>query len=339
VSWSAPEPILVEVLRGEMVESRHCGAYAVVDASGRVVLAQGDIEHPVYPRSAIKPLQALPLLETGAADHYGLGVKEIALACASHNGTAPVVEAVAAWLERIGLKPADLECGADPPIDQAAAQALVRAGQPFSALHNNCSGKHAGFLTAAHFCGEPTRGYIGAEHPVQRRVQAVLSSLTGLDLAHAPHGTDGCGIPVIGIPLKAMARAMARLADPAGLPAERAAAAGRILEAMAAEYLIVAGASRFTREVMRVGSATVRLKPGAEGVACAALPQHGLGIALKMSDGAGRAADVAMGAVLVRLGMLDAEQAAAIEAVLRPPLKNVAGRTVGEVRAVAAAFQ
>jgi L-asparaginase II len=129
------------------------------------------------------------------------------------------------------------------------------------------------------------------------------------------------------------------LADPAGLPAERAAAAGRILEAMAAEYLIVAGASRFTREVMRVGSATVRLKPGAEGVACAALPQHGLGIALKMSDGAGRAADVAMGAVLVRLGMLDAEQAAAIEAVLRPPLKNVAGRTVGEVRAVAAAFQ
>ncbi len=339
VSWSSPDPILVEVLRGEMVESRHCGAYAVVDAAGGVVLAQGDVEHPVYARSAIKPLQALPLVETGAAARYGLGRKEIALACASHNGTPAVVDAVEAWLNRIGLSRDDLECGADPPIDSAAAQALVRAGQPPSALHNNCSGKHAGFLTTASHCGEPTRGYIGAQHPVQRRVLATLSSMTGLDLERAPHGTDGCGIPVIGIPLKAMARAMARLADPAGLAAERAAAAGRILEAMAAEFLIVAGASRFTREVMRVAAATVRLKPGAEGVSCAALPQHGLGIALKVDDGAGRAADVAMGALLVRLGMLDPAQAGAIEAVLRPPVKNVVGRTVGELRPVAAAFQ
>ena len=339
VSWSSPDPILVEVLRGEMVESRHCGAYAVVDAAGGVVLAQGDVEHPVYARSAIKPLQALPLVETGAAVRYGLSRKEIALACASHNGTAAVVDAVEAWLNRIGLSRDDLECGADPPIDSAAAQALVRAGQSPSALHNNCSGKHAGFLTTASHCGEPTRGYIGAQHSVQRRVLATLSSMTGLDLERAPRGTDGCGIPVIGIPLKAMARAMARLADPAGLPTERAAAAGRILEAMAAEFLIVAGASRFTREVMRVAAATVRLKPGAEGVSCAALPQHGLGIALKIDDGAGRAADVAMGALLVRLGMLDPAQAGAIEAVLRPPVKNVVGRTVGELRPVAAAFQ
>jgi L-asparaginase II len=339
VSWSSSDPILVEVLRGEMVESRHCGAYAVVDAAGGVVLARGDVEHPVYARSAIKPLQALPLVETGAAARYGLSRKEIALACASHNGTPAVVDAVEAWLNRIGLSRDDLECGADPPIDSSAAQALVRAGQSPSALHNNCSGKHAGFLTTASHCGEPTRGYIGAQHPVQRRVLATLSFMTGLDLERAPHGTDGCGIPVIGIPLKAMARAMARLADPAGLAAERAAAAGRILEAMAAEFLIVAGASRFTREVMRVAAAMVRLKPGAEGVSCAALPQHGLGIALKVDDGAGRAADVAMGALLVRLGMLDPAQASAIEAVLRPPVKNVVGLTVGELRPVAAAFQ
>jgi L-asparaginase II len=284
-------------------------------------------------------LQALPLLETGAAAHYGLSDKEIALACASHNGTPTVVAAVEAWLGRIGLGPADLECGADPPIDSAAAHALIRARQSPSPLHNNCSGKHTGFLSAARYCGEPTRGYIGAEHPAQRRVLAALSAMTGLDLERAPCGTDGCGIPVIGIPLKAMARAMARLADPAELAAERAAAAKRILAAMAAEFPIVAGASRFTREVMRVGAATVRLKLGAEGVACAALPQHGFGIALKMSDGAGRAADVAMGALLVRLGMLDPTQATAIEAVLRPPVKNVAGHTVGEVRPVAAAFQ
>jgi L-asparaginase II len=135
---SSPDPILVEVMRGEMVESRHRGAYAVVDAAGGVVLAQGDIQRPVYARSAIKPLQALPLVETGAADHYRLGVREVALACASHNGTPPVVAAVEAWLDRIGLAPDDLECGADPPIDTAAAHALIRAGQSPSALHNNC---------------------------------------------------------------------------------------------------------------------------------------------------------------------------------------------------------
>ncbi|HEY6257672.1 MAG TPA: asparaginase [Xanthobacteraceae bacterium] len=338
MTWSSTEPILVEVVRGAMVESRHCGSYAVVDAAGRVVLAQGDIEHPVYARSAIKPLQALPLIETGAAEHFGLGDREIALACASHNGTAPVVAAVEAWLNRVGLTADDLECGADQPIDAAAAQALVRAGQSPSALHHNCSGKHAGFLSAARHCGEPIRGYIDAQHPVQRRVEATLASMTGLDLDHAPHGTDGCGIPVIGIPLAAMACAMARMADPAGLASKRAAAARRILDAMAAEYQIVAGASRFTREVMRVAAAAVRLKPGAEGVACAALPQHRLGVALKVSDGAGRAADVAMGALLVMLGAINEPQAAAIEAVLRPAIKNVAGNVVGELRPVAAAF-
>src|SRR6202011_2706341 len=148
-----------------------------------------------------------------------------------------------------------------------AAQALIRAGQSPSPLHNNCSGKHAGFLTTARYRGEPTRGYIDAEHPVQRRVLATLSSMTGLDLERAPRGIDGCGIPVIGIPLKAMARAMARLADPAGLAAERAGAAARILKAMAAEFEVIAGGSTFRREVMRVAAATVRLKPGAEGVA------------------------------------------------------------------------
>ena len=339
MSWSSAEPVLVEVLRGGVVESRHCGAYAVVDAAGRVVRAQGDIEHPVYPRSAVKPLQALPLIETGAADHFGLGSQEIALACSSHNGTAPVVAAVEAWLKRIGLSGNDLECGADTPSDLAAAQALVRAGEQPSALHNNCSGKHTGFLSTALHCGEPTRGYILPNHPVQRRVEAALGSMAGLDLEPAPHGTDGCGIPVIGIPLRAAARAMARLADPAGLATERATAARRILDAMGAEYAVVAGANRFSREVMRVAAATVRLKSGAEGVFCAVLPQHGLGVALKVSDGAGRAADVAMGALLVKLGMIDATQAAEIAAVLRPSVKNAVGQIVGELRPTEAAFQ
>jgi L-asparaginase II len=328
------DPALAEATRGEMVESRHVGAYAVADAAGRIVLAAGDIHRPIYARSAIKPLQALPLIETGAAEHYSLGIGEIALACASHNGVPQAAAAVAAWLERIGLEASDLECGAHMPSEHTAAEALLRAGLPPSALHNNCSGKHAGFLTTAKYLDEPTRGYIGAEHPVQRRVLATLSAMTGLDLTRAPHGIDGCGIPVVGIPLNALARAMARLADPAGLAPGRRAAAARILEAMAAEPRIVAGASRFTREVMLAAGAAVRLKPGAEGTFCAALPGIGLGIALKIDDGAGRAADVAMGGILVKLGVLDPDQIAALAPVLRPQIANVAGLPVGELRAV-----
>jgi L-asparaginase II len=332
-------PVLVEVVRGAMVESRHRGAFAVVDAGGGVVLAQGDIARPVYARSAIKPLQALPLIETGAADAFGLGAREIALACASHNGSPAVVAAVEAWLGRAGLAADDLECGAHLPSDTEAAHALIRANAEPSALHNNCSGKHAGFLTTARHLGEPTRGYIAASHPVQQRVEAVLSAMTGLNLQRAPHGVDGCGIPVIGIPLDGLARGMARLADPSGLSTDRAAAARRVLDAIAAEFDIVAGASAFSRAIMQCAAPTIRLKTGAEGVMCAALPRHGLGIALKIDDGASRAVDVAMGAIFVRLAVLDAEQTTALASVLWPPLRNVAQREVGDVRPMIEAFR
>ena len=148
-------PVLVEVLRGTLVESRHRGAAVVVDRAGAVVLAWGDIERPIYARSAVKPLQALPLVESGAADALALTPRELALACSSHHGEEPHVTAIAAWLARAGLGVADLACGAHPPLDPAAARALVRAGEAPSALHNNCSGKHAGFLTTARHLGEP----------------------------------------------------------------------------------------------------------------------------------------------------------------------------------------
>ncbi len=325
-------PILVETTRGEMVESRHTGAAAVVDAAGRAVRVWGDIDRPVFARSAIKPLQALPLVESGAAERFGLGDAEIALACASHRGEPIHVETVRRWLARADLGPQDLECGAHAPGNTAAAEALIRAGERPSALHNNCSGKHSGFLTTARHKGEPTHGYIEPDHPVQRRVTAALEEMSGLDLSRAPRGTDGCGIPVIGIPLRAMARAMARLADPKGLPAERAAAGKRILDAMAAAPLMVSGTGGFGTVVMTVAGASVRLKTGAEGVYCAVLPDLGYGIALKIDDGAGRASEVAVGAILDLLGAFTAAQRAELAPLLRPAVKNVAGRHVGEIR-------
>jgi L-asparaginase II len=329
---SAANPLVVEVTRGGMVESRHRAAVAVVDADGKVVRGWGDFERPVYGRSAIKPLQALPLVESGAADRFGVTQKELALACASHSGEKQHVDAVAAWLARIGLDAGDLECGSHLPIEDAAMQEFLRSGAKLTALYNNCSGKHTGFLATALHQGEPTRGYIRYEHPVQQRILGVLEQMCGLDLGGAARGIDGCGIPVIAIPLGNMALGMARLADPADLPAARAAAARRIVAAMTAEPFMVAGSRRFCTVVMAALGAKAAIKTGAEGVYCAALPELGLGVAIKVDDGAGRAAEVAMGEVLLHLGVIDEQMRRRLADCLSPPILNRAGLETGRVR-------
>ncbi|WP_374446047.1 asparaginase [Stella sp.] len=328
-------PVLVEVTRGTVVESRHRGSIAVVDAAGRVLHQVGDVAQAVYPRSAIKPLQALLLVESGAADRFGLGDRELALACASHRGETVHTEAVAAWLGRVGLSPDDLECGAHLPYDPKSMEALLRAGGHPSTLHNNCSGKHSGFVTAALHLGLPVKGYIRREHPLQQRLYRTIEEMGGESLAATGRGYDGCGIPVFGVPLRALARAFARLDDTAGLTPERADAAGRILRAMAVEPVMVSGHGSFVTRVMQVAGETVRLKSGAEGVYCAVLVGRGIGIALKIDDGAGRAAEVAMAAALRRLGAFTAEQERELAAFLEVPIRNVAGRDVGVVRAAA----
>ncbi|MGQ0677874.1 MAG: asparaginase [Rhodospirillales bacterium] len=319
-------PILVEVTRGDMVESRHTGTVAVVDAGGGVKLSCGNISQPVYPRSAIKPIQALPLIESGAADALALGDAEIALACASHGGEPRHVETVRAWLGRLGLSEDDLECGAHPPSFAAAAEALFRANAPVTNAHNNCSGKHTGFLSVAKHKGWPTRGYIKADHPVQKLVLQALADLCGSDLSQGARGIDGCGIPVLGIPLERLALAMARVADPTGLPRARQAAIRRIRRAMAREPFMVAGTGRFCTRVLAKLGESVILKTGAEGVYMAALPALGMGVCLKIADGAARASQIALAAVLERLGIAGAADLATA------PLSNVAGLPVGEIR-------
>ena len=329
-------PMIIEVTRGDMVESRHRADVAIVDSGGTVVRAWGDIEPPVYGRSAIKPLQALPLIESGAADRFGVSVAEIALACASHNGEPRHVELVTAWLGRIGCSVADLECGSHAPYHEASVEALLRAGRKPDASYNNCSGKHSGFLSTARHLGEPTAGYIRYEHPVQQRILGVLEQMAGLRLGDAPRGIDGCGIPVIGIPLGNMALAMARLADPDDqVPPARAAAAKRILTAMASEPFLVAGTNRFCTTVMEIIGRKAVLKGGAEGVYTAALPTLGLGVALKAEDGAGRAAEVAMGRVLHELKLLSAGEEKALADALTPPIRNRVGRETGRIRPAA----
>jgi L-asparaginase II len=327
-------PVLVEIVRGALVESRHRGAVAVVDANGATVLALGDVVRPVYPRSAVKPLQALPLVESGAADRFGFGDQELALACASHGGEPAHIEVASRVLACAGLDVGALECGAHWPNHQPSSQALARSGGAPSALHNNCSGKHAGFLCVACAAGVDHRGYVKAEHLVQREVRGALEDFTGIGLSADACGIDGCSIPTWAVPLTALAHAFAIFGTGRGLAPERAKAAARIRAACAAEPYYVAGTGRFDTEVMKLFGARVLAKTGAEGVYCGALPKQGLGIALKCDDGATRAAEVTMAAMIARfLPMSDVERSAH-DRFLRPALSNWNGIEVGGLRPV-----
>ena len=320
-------PVLVEVTRGRLIESRHRGAAVVVDADGNVVAAWGNAALSIYPRSAIKPLQALALIETGAAKRFAVSAEEIALASASHDGDVEHVSRVAAWLGRMGMTEADLECGAHAPTGARAAEDLIRAGRAPSALHNNCSGKHTAMLAGALHRGEPVRGYIAADHPVQTRLKRLIAEMSGTDLAEAVSGVDGCGIPVYAMPLAGLARAMAALARPDQLGSDRAEAARSVIAAMTRHPRLVSGPGRFDTEAMAAGAEMFVVKGGAEGVHAAAIPGRGLGVALKIEDGAGRASAVVMAALLERFaGIL-------LPAWTEIPLRNVAGREIGVLRA------
>jgi len=325
-------PVLVEVLRGNLVESRHRGAVAVVDADGGTVLALGDIDRPTYPRSSVKALQALPLVESGAADRFGLSEPALALACASHSGEPDHVATAQAMLAGAGLDASALRCGAHPPIHQPAAVALYRAGATPSALHNNCSGKHSGFLCLACALGADPHGYIEPAHPVQREVRAAIESISGWTLTDDRCGIDGCSVPTWAVPLKHLALAFARLGSGRGLAPARARAAARLRAACATHPWHVAGTGRFCTEVMRLLGTRAFVKGGAEGVYLGALPAAGLGIAVKCDDGGVRAAEVVMAALIIRFVALDEGERAALERLLRPTQRNWNGFTIGLLR-------
>ena len=333
-------PFLVEATRGGVRESAHRGSVAVVDADGRVALAIGDVERLVFPRSAIKLLQALPLVASGAADQLELGDAELAVACASHGGESIHVETVRGMLARAGLDADALECGTHWPYHDGAARALAAEGGTPSALHNNCSGKHAGFLCVA--CalaagGDVRRlasGYVAPDHPVMRAVTAAVGAATGTDPDTLPRGTDGCSIPAYAFPLRALALAFARAGTGQGLAPPLAAAAARLRAAIAAQPMLVAGTQRFDTQLAQRFGTRALAKVGAEGVFCATVPERGLGVALKMDDGNNaRAAEVVVAAVLETLLAPEPEDLAFLRGVSDARLRNWNGIEVGRLRA------
>lgn len=325
------DPMICEVTRGTMVESVHRVHAIAMDNSG-IIQQWGDVDLMMYPRSAIKYMQAIPLVELGAADAWDLSVEETALACASHSGERTHVSAVSDWLSRLELGEGDLECGAHLPYDEPYAHEMIAAGEKPTRLNNNCSGKHAGFLSTAKHLGEPTDGYLDPDHPVQKRLHDILVEFGGEDLVGTGRGIDGCGIPVYGMTLGALARATQRMAAPAGVSEVRGQAIQRILQAGMTYPYMVAGRARFDTDAMNALNGVVATKAGAEGVHIAIVPSKNLGIALKVEDGAKRAADVAMGWLLRHFGLLDDAANQKLASHLSPTIRNAAGDGAGIIR-------
>jgi L-asparaginase II len=326
-------PVLIEVTRGGRVESFHRGSIAIVDSQGKVILALGDLDTPVYPRSSLKPIQALPLVESGAADAFSCSSEELALACASHSGEPMHTERVTNWLARIGCSESDLACGAHPSRYEPVAEAMIRRGEKPTRIFNNCSGKHSGFLTVARHWDIATKGYELHDHPVQRAVAEALGELSGLG-PDLPWGIDGCTAPNFALPLGAFALALAKLADPSALSEHRAKAARRLVHAMMAHPELVSGTGRTCAILMRACKGKAAVKTGAEGFFAGMIPEKGYGIALKIDDGAGRAADAAMAILLDKLGLLDTSGEAG--KIVHAPVRNTVGTQAGERRAAPA---
>jgi len=294
-------PVLVEVIRGSLVESYHTGAIAVADAKGRFLLVVGDVERPIYPRSAVKAMQALPLIESGAADAFALSEDELAIACASHSGDREHIEAVRSLLAKAGLDESYLACGAHWPISEDATRELLTTRQRPRAIHNNCSGKHAGMLATAVHLGFETKGYERPDHGVQIMIARIVSETCGVALDRSRMGIDGCSVPTFALPLAAFAVGFARLGSGEALAPGRASAARRLFHACFSEPTHVAGEGRFDTIVLRALAPDCFTKGGAEGVHCAAFSELGLGLALKIDDGAKRAAELVMSEVIAAL--------------------------------------
>ena len=326
---------LVEVTRGGRVESIHYGAVAVVDAQGRVVAQAGDPALTTYLRSTAKPFQLLPFVETGGADRFGFGERELAVMAASHSGEPRHVEAVSGILDKIGLSEAALQCGAHWPFSEESTRILRASGREPTPVYNNCSGKHAGMLAACVARGLSTDDYLDPKHPIQQSILDTLAEMSGVEPDAIGVGVDGCSAPCFAISLHACAVAFARLVDPAGLPEARRSAAERIIGAMTAYPEMVAGEGRLDTSLMRSTRGDVVSKGGAEGYCGMAVRSRGLGIALKIVDGNGeRAVGPAAIETLRQLGALDDDASTELQPHARWIMKNHRQLDVGEVRPV-----
>lgn len=332
-------PILVEVRRDSIVESRHRGAIVIADPEGQVIAHLGNDALVTSTRSTIKPIQAIPFITSGAADHFSVDERELAVVCASHEGEPIHTETVAGMLARAGLDESALRCGAHAPYNEETAKRLEASGQPFNQLHNNCSGKHTGMLMTAVLRGLPVDDYVSAEHPVQREIISTFARLADLE-ENLPIAIDGCSAPTFGVPLHSLAVAFARLVGQSDSNSIASSAASRIAAAMINHPEMVGGTKgRFDTELLRAGHGKLICKIGAEAaysvgvLPCKQFPR-GAGIAFKMEDGSYRGLGPTVVETLAQLRVLDDREVGQLAMFHLPLVENRRGAAVGEVRAI-----
>lgn len=323
---------LIEVTRGALVENVHRAHAVVTDTDGNVLQAAGDPKRVTFLRSSAKPLQALAMVESGAAERFGFTDRELAVMSASHQGESFHVAAVQSALAKIGLTEEALACGTHAPGHGPTAAALIRAGEAPRKVHSNCSGKHTSMLALCQHEGWDIVGYTAPEHPVQVRIRGVLAEVSGLRPEEVYVAVDGCDAPVFALPLRNIARAFAVLARPVGVSPEREAALQRISRAMRAHPEMVDGTAGFTTHLMREAGDNVVSKSGAEALFCAGALAQGWGIAVKIEDGNARAHPLLVPQLLAELGVISQEQRDCLRALHAPAVLNTAGAAVGEIR-------
>ncbi len=327
-------PILAELVRNNWVENRHRGAFCVVNDEGEVLASAGDFERAIFPRSAIKSLQALALFKSGAIEKFGFDDKAIAMSCASHLGELGHVSQVTSNLEKIGCTEADFECGIHAPSDRVARNNLRKSGDEPSAVHNNCSGKHSGMLAVSRALGEPVKGYIDLDHPVQKLVRASIEELIGEPLSTKRCGLDGCSIPTWATSMKSIAFGFARAATGRGLQTDTAKASKRIISACTANPFLVGGTGEFDTDAMNVFEGALMSKGGAEGVRCGSIPHLKIGFALKCDDGNMLASEVMVAKLLQEIAQPNDEQIAFLQKRQQKILKNWRKFDVATMQAV-----
>ncbi len=325
-------PVVVRVWRGGAVESVHRGAWCLVDETGAVLAGAGAHDAPFFARSAVKSLQVLPLLESGAAERFSFSDEELALAIASHAGETCHTDRVAALLERLGLSVRDLLCGAHPPLDERTREDLRARGEAPSALHNNCSGKHAGFLALARHLGSPPESYLDPEGAGQELVRVALAEMTGQRASALVLGIDGCSAPTYRLPLRALALAFARIANPEVLPRARAEHARRLTDIAARHPVLIGGSTkRLDTELLHASRGRLFPKIGAEAVHAIGVVGGKRGLAVKIDDGGTRALHALVPALLERLGLARPEELERLQPWREWTLRNHAGLEVGRL--------
>ena len=328
--WFRSAEPLTFTTRADGVETVQGGHFAVVEAeSGALVAQAGRIDLPAFPRSSLKFIQALPLVESGAADAFNLSPSHLTLACASHYAEEGHVALVEQWLADIGCEDADLACGPAFPWREADREATIRAGGVRRSIFHNCSGKHSGFLTVCRHEGWEIVGYDQRDHPAQQRYEANLLALSGAAAADVRWGVDGCALPTPALPLVDMARAMASFAHPKTETA-RGQAQARLLDAVAEAPWYLAGTDHFSVALATVTRGRIVGKIGADGYYAVAIRDRGWGLALKTLDGSLDVVDAALFSVLQRLGVLSDDEVTALSPVALKPVKNSWGASVGQ---------